>query len=138
MGWFYGFKLHLVIDDGDEPLASNLTPGNTDSRRPVPQLTEGLSGKRFGDKGTLSKRLFQVLFERGLELITPIRKNRHNRLLPLFDKCLLRKRSIVGTADGQLKNISQIEHSRHRSIAFHGQPGRGAHRLHLSASQTLT
>lgn len=117
MGWFYGFKLHLVINDRGELLAFRLTPGNVDDRRPVPQLTKKLSGKRFGDKGYISKRLFQTLFEKGLQLITPIRKNMDNRLLPLFDKLLLRKRALIETVNDQLKNISQIEHTRHRSIA---------------------
>jgi hypothetical protein len=117
MGWFYGFKLHLVVNDRGELLAFRLTPGNVDDRRPVPQLIRGLAGKLFGDKGYLSKRLFQALFEEGLQLITPIRKNMRNRLLPLFDKLLLRKRALIETVNDQLKNISQIEHSRHRSVA---------------------
>lgn len=117
MGWFYGFKLHLIINERGELLAFRLTPGNVDDRRPVPELTRGLTGKLFGDKGYLSKRLFQTLFEEGLQLITPIRKNMHNRLLPLFDKLLLRKRALIETVNDQLKNISQIEHTRHRSVA---------------------
>lgn len=93
MGWFYGFKLHFVINKRGELLAFQLTPGNVDDRRPAPHLAQDLSGKLFGDKGYISKRLFQTLFEQGLELITSIRKNMPNRLLPLFDKCLLRKRA---------------------------------------------
>lgn len=38
-----------------------------------------------------------------------------NQLLPLVDKLLLRQRSIIETINDQLKNISQIEHTRHRS-----------------------
>lgn len=117
MGWFYGFKLHLVVNDRGELLAFRLTPGPVDDRRPVPELTRGLAGKLFGDKGYISKRLFQSLFEEGLQLITPIRKNMHNRFLPLFDKLLLRKRALIETVNDQLKNISQIEHTRHRSVA---------------------
>jgi hypothetical protein len=117
MGWFYGFKLHRVVNNRGELLAFHLTPGNVDDRHPVPHLTRGLSGKLFGDKGYISKHLFQVLFEKGLKLITPLRKNMHNRLLPLFDKLLLRRRSLIETINDPLKNISQIEHSRHRSIA---------------------
>ncbi|QBQ56598.1 IS982 family transposase [Nitrosococcus wardiae] len=117
MGGCYGFKLHLIINDEGELLAFHVTPGNIDDRHPVPHLTEGLSGKLFGDKGYISTHLFQVLFEKGLQLITPIRKNMHNRLLPLFDKLLLRRRSLIETINDPLKNISQIEHSRHRSIA---------------------
>lgn len=116
-GWFYGFKLHLVVNERGELLAFQLTPGNVDDRRPVPQLAKALCGKLFGDKGYLSKRLFQTLFEEGLQLITPIRKNMCNRFLPLFDKLLLRKRALIETVNDQLKNISQIEHTRHRSVA---------------------
>jgi IS5 family transposase len=116
MGWFYGFKLHFVINDRGEILAFYLTPGKVDDRQPVPDLTQGLFGKLFADKGYLSLKLFEVLFERGLELITAVRKNMPNRLLLLSDKLLLRQRSIIETINDQLKNISQIEHSRHRSV----------------------
>jgi hypothetical protein len=117
MGWFYGFKLPLVINDRGERLAFRLTSGNVDDRRPVPPRTKKLSGKLFGDKGYISKRLVQTLFEEGLQRIAPIRKHRHNRLLPLFDKLLLRKRARIETVNDPLKNISQIEHTRHRRIA---------------------
>jgi transposase len=116
MGWFYGFKLHLVVNDQGEILAFYLTPGNVDDRKPVPKLTEKLFGKLFADKGYISKALFKALFERGLQLITPIRKNMKNQLMPLMDKLLLRKRSIIETINDQLKNISQISHTRHRSV----------------------
>ncbi len=117
VGWFYGFKLHLVVNDRGELLAFRVTPGNVDDRRPVPDLTKGLSGKIFGDRGYISKKLFETLFEEGLQLITPIRKNMNNKLMPLVDKILLRKRALIETINDQLKNISQIEHSRHRSVA---------------------
>lgn len=74
-------------------------------------------GKLFGDKGYISQALFEQLYERGLELITSLRKNMRNQLIPLMDKLLLRKRFIIETINDQLKNISQIEHSRHRSPA---------------------
>lgn len=115
MGWFYGFKLHVVVNDRGELLAVYLTPGNIDDRQPVPHLTRRLLGKLFGDKGYLSQPLADLLFERGLHLITALRKNMKNRLVLLQDKLWLRKRAIVETIHDQLKNISQIEHSRHRS-----------------------
>jgi hypothetical protein len=117
VGWLYGFKLHLVVNDKGELLAFRLTPGNTDDRTPVPQLTKGLVGKLFGDKGYLSQKLFEALFAQGLQLITSLRRNMKNTLLPLADKLLLRKRAIIETIHDQLKNISQIEHTRHRSVA---------------------
>ena len=116
MGWFFGFKLHLIVNEAGELLAFCLTPGNVDDRKPVPELAKTLFGKLFGDKGYISQQLFELLFAQGLQLITPIRKNMKNHLVPLVDKILLRKRAIIETINDQLKNISQIEHSRHRSV----------------------
>jgi hypothetical protein len=116
MGWFHGFKLHLIVNDQGELLTFFLTPGNVDDRAPVPEMTRDLFGLRFGDKGYISQKLFAELYERGLKLITPIRKNMKNRLVNLEEKLLLRKRSIIETINDQLKNISQIEHTRHRSV----------------------
>jgi hypothetical protein len=116
VGWFYGFKLHLVVNHQGDLLAFCLTPGNVDDRHPVPKLAKGLLGKLVGDKGYLSLPLAQhLLVTQGLQLITKLRKNMHNRLLDWSDKLLLRKRAIIETITDQLKNISQIEHSRHRS-----------------------
>jgi len=115
LGWFYGFKLHLIVDDRGELVAFYLTPGNVNDRQPVPHMAKKLWGKLFGDKGYLSQALFKQLFRRGLQLITPLRKNMHNQLIPLMDKLLARKRSIIETINDQLKNISQIAHTRHRS-----------------------
>jgi hypothetical protein len=116
MGWFYGFKLHLVVNEHGEILTFQLTPGNVDDRRPVPFLSKGLFGKLFADKGYISQNLFIRLFQEDVQLITGIRKNMQNRLMPWADKLLLRKRAIIETINDQLKNISQIEHSRHRSF----------------------
>jgi Transposase DDE domain len=116
VGWFYGFKLHLVVNDRGELLAFCLTRGNVDDRRPVPRLVRRLSGKLFGDRGYISQALAEELLVRqGLRLITKLRKNMHQRLLAMTDKLLLRKRAIIETIYDQLKNICQIEHSRHRS-----------------------
>ncbi len=115
MGWFYGFKLHLAVNDRGDLLACCLTPGNVDDRTPVPQLVKRLRGKLFGDRGYISASLTQLLFEHGLHLITRLRKNMKNHLMHLSDKLLLRKRAIIESIIDQLKNISQIEHSRHRS-----------------------
>jgi hypothetical protein len=93
MGWFYGFKLHLVVNERGELLAFQITPGNVDDRRPVDELTQSLTGKLVGDRGYISQQLFKALWERGLQLITKLRKNMHNKLMPLADKLLLRKRA---------------------------------------------
>jgi Transposase DDE domain len=115
--WFYGFKLHLVINDCGELLSLRLTPGNTDDRCPVPELVKGLFGKLFGDKGYVSQPLFETLYDEGVQLVTKLKRGMRNRLMPLFDKIMLRKRAIIESVNDQLKNISQIEHSRHRSVA---------------------
>lgn len=116
VGWFFGFKLHLVFNDRGELLTFTLTPGNVDDRAPVPQFAKRLFGKLFGDKGYLSQPLVEQLAKRyGIRLITSHRKNMKPRELALLDKLLLRKRAIVETIIDQLKNISQIEHTRHRS-----------------------
>jgi hypothetical protein len=116
VGWFYGFKLHLVVNDCGELLAFCLTPGNTDDRRPVPQLARRLFGRLFGDKGYISRPLAEQLFlAQGLRLITKLRKNMRNQLLEFTDRLLLRKRALIETIIDQLKNVCQIEHSRHRS-----------------------
>jgi hypothetical protein len=116
MGWFYGFKLHLVINDQGELLACQITPGNVDDREPVPALCRRLFGKLIADRGYISQPLFEQLLDTfGVQLITKLRKNMKNRLLPLIDKLLLRKRAIIESVVDQLKNVSQIEHTRHRS-----------------------
>lgn len=115
IGWFFGFKCHIVVSETGELLAVQFTPGNVDDRKPVPHLAKKLSGKLFGDKGYISKALFEELLERGVQLVTGIRDNMKNHLMPLLDKILLRKRSIIETIFDLLKNVAQIEHSRHRS-----------------------
>lgn len=119
MGWFFGFKLHLIVNDQGEILAFQLTPGNVDDRKPVPVMTQKLFGKLFGDRGYISQPLFDQLYDEGngVMLITTLRKNMKNRLMLWEDKLMQRKRSIIETINDQLKNISQIEHSRHRSFA---------------------
>ena len=114
-GWFYGFKLHLIINDKGEILAFQLTPGNVSDIKMVETLSKGILGKLFGDKGYISAEIGKKLFERGLQLFTTIKSNMKRKLMSLKDKLLLRKRSLIETVNDQLKNISQIEHTRHRS-----------------------
>ena len=118
MGWFFGFKLHLIINDQGEILNFALTKANVDDRNQlvINNMTQNLFGKLFADKGYISKDLFQMLFNRGIHLFTNIRRNMKNSLMSLEDKILLRKRSVIETVNDELKNICQIEHSRHRSI----------------------
>lgn len=116
-GWFFGFKLHLIINERGEILSFQLTQGNKSDVSMVKSLTEGLWGKLFGDRGYISLSLFEELLEKNIQLITKIRNNMKNKLMDITDKFLLRKRAIIETVNDQLKNISQIEHTRHRSPA---------------------
>ena len=119
MGYFFGFKLHLIINDMGEILNFVITPGNIDDRAPLKDenFLKKIYGKMFADKGYIGQKLFEELFINGIKLITGIRINMKNSLMSLSDKILLRKRSIIETINDELKNICQIEHSRHRSFA---------------------
>ncbi|TLX69503.1 IS982 family transposase [Labilibacter sediminis] len=118
MGWFYGFKLHLVINDKGEILDFLFTHGNVDDRAPLKDKNfhDKIFGKLIADKGYISKTLFDNLFIDGIHLITKIKKNMKNSLMHIHDKVLLKKRAIIETVNDELKNICQIEHTRHRSL----------------------
>ena len=114
--WFFGFKLHLLVNERGELLNLLVTPGNTDARKPVYDLVRLLFGKIFADRGYVSQSLAnKLLHDFGIQFFAKPRRNMKNRLMLLSDKLLARKRSIIETVIDQLKNISQIEHSRHRS-----------------------
>ena len=117
IGWFFGFKVHLIINEYGELLNIRVTQGNVDDRSPVRDMCRRLVGKIFGDKGYISQTLTADLLQQGLRLVTGLRKNMREKLLPLWDKLMLRKRSLIETVIDQLKNISQIQHTRHRSPA---------------------
>jgi hypothetical protein len=118
LGWFYGFKLHLIINDKGEILDFLITPGNVNDRKPLESmgLHKNIFGKLFGDKGYISKNLFEKLFVNGVHLITEIKKNMKNCLMLMQDKIALRKRALIETVNDELKNMCQIEHTRHRSF----------------------
>jgi transposase len=114
--WFFGFKLHLAVNEVGELLNVHITPGNVDDRQPIPKLLQSLFGKVFADRGYVSQALTEKLLQDfGIEFFVKPKRNMKNRLMRLSDKLLSRKRSIIETIIDQLKNISQIEHSRHRS-----------------------
>jgi hypothetical protein len=147
--WFFGFKLHLVVNEQGELLNLQITPGNVDDRKPVLDLLKCLFGKVFADRGYVSQQLAtKLFFELGIEFFAKPRRNMKNRLMRLTDKLLARKRSIIETIIDQLKNISQIEHSRHRSpvnfmvnvlcglIAYCYQPKKPSLRLEWALPQS--
>lgn len=118
MGWYFGFKLHLICNERGELLNFMLTKANIDDRNPevFNRLSDNVFGKLFADKGYISQGLFDRLFNDGIELVTGLKCNMKNKLMPLYDKILLRKRSVIETVNDELKNVAQLVHSRHRSV----------------------
>lgn len=118
LGWFHGFKLHLVINDRGEIITFRITHGATDDREPLKSdtFTRKLFGKLVADRGYISQDLFERLFVDDIHMITRRKRNMKNSLMHLHDKVLLRKRALIESVNDQLKNICQIEHTRHRSI----------------------
>ena len=118
MGWFHGFKLHIVISDRGEILTFCITQANVDDREPLKNepFLKAVFGKLFADKGYIPQQLQQLLFVDGVHLITSLRNNMKNSLMTMADKLLLRKRSVIETVNDELKNVCQLEHSRHRSF----------------------
>jgi len=116
MGWFFGFKLHLVFNNCHEIVALKLTPGNVHDTTPVPALTRDLTGKLFGDKGYIGQKLAEDLLRRGLTLFTRVRRNMKSLPLSLEDKALLNARNMAETIIGQIKEFSSLNLSRHRSV----------------------
>ena len=119
MSWFFGFKLHLIINEKGEILNFMITPGNIDDRFPLKyeNFVREIYGKIVADKGYISQELFNELFVNGIQLVTKIKNNMKNSLMSMADKILLRKRALIESTNDELKNIAQIEHSRHRSFS---------------------
>ena len=115
MGWFFGFKLHLVFNELNEIVALKLTPGNVADTGPVPSLTKDLIGKLFGDKGYIGKELAETLLRRGLALFTRVRKNMKSLPLSMTDKMLLNARNMAVTIIGHIKAFSSLNLPKHRS-----------------------
>ncbi len=115
MGWFFGLKLHLVINNQGELMSCSITKANTDDRKPLPKLVEKLKGWLFADKGYLGQSLIDKLKTQAIQIFTKVRKNMKKRIMSQAQKFLLSKRGIIETVIDQLKNCCQIEHSRHRS-----------------------
>jgi hypothetical protein len=118
-GWFYGFKLHLIMNDKGEIISFQLTKGNVSDNNEnlLLKLCKDIFGKLYGDKGYIVKHsVFEKLFYDGVQIITKIRKNMKNSLMSIYDKIMLRKRSVIECLFDNLKNVAQLEHSRHRSL----------------------
>ena len=117
VGWFFGLKMHIVVNNQGQLMVFKITQGNKHDVGEVVSLLEGLSGLSFGDKGYIGKKIFEELLSKGMKLITRKRKNmKQNVPLSAYEKQLLNQRGIVETVIGHLKHHYQIWHSRHRSV----------------------
>ena len=118
MGWCHGFKLHFVCNKRGEIITFCFTGANVDDRNPKvwAVMAKELYGKLFADRGYISPKLFDMLFEDGVHLVTGIRTNMKNKIMPMWDKIMLRRRCIIETINDMLKNTAQLVHSRHRSV----------------------
>jgi Transposase DDE domain len=137
MGWCFGFKLHLVFNHVNEIVAVKLTPGNVHDGAPVEQLTQNLTGKLFGDKGYLGKKLAAALLKRALALLTTVRKNMKALPLTSTDKLLLNARNMVETIIDHLKAFSSLNlpQTPRSAQCFPASPGR-LNRLSTQSHQT--
>lgn len=114
MGWFYGFRLHLIINDKGEILSFCLTSGNADDRNEsvTESLTEEIFGKLFADRGYISQKLSEKLPESNITSVIGAKKSMKNKLMDLHDRLMLRRHAV----NDFLKNICNTEHSGHRSV----------------------
>ena len=118
MGWCHGFKLHLLCNDSGEVITFCLTGANVDKRdrRVWTVFVKVLYGKVFTDRGYIKQELFESLFSQGIQLVHCLKAKMKNKLMPMWEKIMLRKRYIIECINELLKNKAGIVHSRHRSI----------------------
>ena len=116
LGWFFGFKLHIIINDKGEILSFVITQGNVDDRQPLSMesFIRNIAGKLYADRGYVSQRLAEILFVDGIHFVAKMRNNMKGGELPLQDRLMLRKRAVIESVNDELKNICQIEHTIHR------------------------
>jgi hypothetical protein len=115
MGWFFGFKLHITCSTSGDLLSAQITTGNTDDRKNVKGLCKNLFGKVYGDKGYISQKLFVELLAAGVQIVTQLKNKMKPKIMPLEDRLMLKKRSLIESVFHILKDMLHIDHSRHRS-----------------------
>jgi hypothetical protein len=118
-GWFYGTKVHLIINHKGEITSFHLSSGNVadNNENLLIKITKNVCGKLFGDKGYIvNPNLFEKLYESGVHMVTKIRANMKNKLMNTADKLLLKKRGLIESVGNILKSRLDLEHTRHRSV----------------------
>lgn len=115
MGWFFGFKLHIITNEKGELLSAKFTKGNVDDRHPIPNLCKNIKGLLFGDRGYISQKLFDAMMKEGLRIVTALRTKMKPKLMLWGESELLKKRSMIESVFHILKDMLHVDHTRHRS-----------------------
>jgi len=119
-GWFFGTKVHLIINPHGEIVSFYISSGNVadNNHDLIFTITKQIYGKLFGDRGYLLRPdIFEKLYQSGVHMITKIKSNMKNKLMHTTDKLMLKGRGIIESVGNILKNTLHLEHSRHRSIS---------------------
>lgn len=116
LGWFFGFKLHIIINDQGEIISFVITQRNVDDSQPlsIDSFIRNVYGKLYADRGYISHKLTEILFVDEIHFVAKMRNKMKGGEMPLKDRLMLRKRAVIESVNDELKNICQIEHTRHR------------------------
>ncbi len=116
-GWFFGFKLFIVINAYGELIRTFITPANQadNNVKTIRRLFKGLTGFIYADKGFINQNMVAEFINKGLRIVTGIRTNMKNKLVEMNHKLLLKKRGVIESVNDILKTVCDIEHTRHRS-----------------------
>jgi Transposase DDE domain len=116
MGWFFGFKLHVIVNQKGELMDAKLDSARVDDREVLSKMCHNLFGDLIGDRGYIGKEFKETLKNMGINLITRGRKNMKTYVLTEREEGLLKQRNTIETVIGKLKIKFNIEHTRHRSM----------------------
>jgi hypothetical protein len=115
MGWFIGFKLHMIVNEFGHPISFSLTHANCDDRKAPDNLFSKIFGKLFGDRGYVGKPFFERMKDKMIHIVTALRGNMKPQIMTQEDSRKLNKRSIIESTFNLLKNHLNMQHTRHRS-----------------------
>jgi hypothetical protein len=116
-GWFYGLKLHLVINHLGQIVSFLITPGNVadNNKGVLHRLLNGLAGRCTGDKGYWTT-LFERFLQQGLVLLVRPKTNMKQRLPALpADVRFMKQRPLIESVNDILGTVLNVEHTRRRS-----------------------
>lgn len=116
MGWFFGCKLHLIMNQSGDIVSTALSNGHTADIKMVEQLVEGLKAKLYADRGYISQELRLKLKDQHIDLIIYHRKNIQSVQLSKEDEYHLKQRNKIETLFSLLKGTYNLVTSKARSV----------------------